>query len=116
MSVLLASWKCMWARDGLDYAGAAQGQLDFLLEEVSRMEDRAISHLVDEVQLWVRAWFSLFLFFVWLCSRADDPSAGRDRANPYTWSRPSSPTTGSYSKTRACSTRRTTRLSYIGLI
>jgi hypothetical protein len=66
VSVLLASWTGMWARDGLDYAGAAQGQFDFLLEEVPRTEDGAISHLVDEVQLWVRACFCLLLLFFFL--------------------------------------------------
>jgi rhamnogalacturonyl hydrolase YesR len=37
----------------VDYAGAAQDQLDFLLsDKVPKTDDGAISHRVDELQLW----------------------------------------------------------------
>ncbi len=55
VSVLLANWT---GQGSLDYAGAAQDQLDYLLKNVSRSSDGAISHRVSQVQLWyvVRVW------------------------------------------------------------
>ncbi|PPQ86599.1 hypothetical protein CVT24_009649, partial [Panaeolus cyanescens] len=50
--VVLANWTGRGETDGLDYAGAAKDQLDFLLERVPRTADGAISHRVSEVQLW----------------------------------------------------------------
>ena len=55
MAVLLASWTGQWFKDGLNYAGAAQDQLDYLLQVAPHTSDGAISHLANEVQLWVRA-------------------------------------------------------------
>ncbi|KAF9018281.1 Six-hairpin glycosidase [Hymenopellis radicata] len=49
VSVLLANWT---GQGNLDYAGAAQDQLDYLLNNVSRSSDGAISHRVSQVQLW----------------------------------------------------------------
>lgn len=51
VSVLLANWT---GQDGgkVDYAGAAADQLAFLLEQVPRTPDGAISHRVSQVQLW----------------------------------------------------------------
>lgn len=54
MAVLLASWTGQYKTDGLDYSGAAQGQLDYLFQTVPRTSDGAISHINSEVQLWVR--------------------------------------------------------------
>ncbi|GLB43044.1 putative glycosyl hydrolase family 88 [Lyophyllum shimeji] len=51
-AVLLANWTGQAQRDGLDYAGAARDQLDFLLNKVPRTGDGAISHRVSQVQLW----------------------------------------------------------------
>lgn len=51
VAVLLADWTNQ--DDGkLDYAGAAKDQLDFLLNDVPRASDGAISHRVSELQLW----------------------------------------------------------------
>jgi Glycosyl Hydrolase Family 88 len=61
IAVLLASYTGQWAKDGLNYAGAAQDQLDFLFEAVPHTSDGAISHLVHEVQLWVRVFFNLYV-------------------------------------------------------
>ncbi|KAI1793356.1 glycosyl hydrolase family 88-domain-containing protein [Ganoderma leucocontextum] len=52
VAVLLANWTGAGSSDGLDYAGAAQDQLDYLLESVPRSSDGAISHRVENVQLW----------------------------------------------------------------
>ena len=52
VSVLLANWTGQGHVNGLDYAGAAQDQLDFLLTEVPRTNDGAISHRTDQTQLW----------------------------------------------------------------
>ena len=52
VAVLLANWTGQGSSDGLDYAGAAQAQLDYLLEKVPRSSDGAISHRVENVQLW----------------------------------------------------------------
>ncbi|KAK7696444.1 hypothetical protein QCA50_001101 [Cerrena zonata] len=51
-AVLLANWTGRSSTDGLDYAGAARDQLDFILTQVPRTDDGAISHRVSEVQLW----------------------------------------------------------------
>ncbi|KAG2049356.1 Six-hairpin glycosidase [Suillus hirtellus] len=52
VSVLLANWTGQGALDGLDYAGAAQDQLHYLFQNVSKTEDGAFSHRVDQLQLW----------------------------------------------------------------
>ena len=93
IAVLLASYTGQWAKDGLNYAGAAQDQLDFLFEAVPHTSDGAISHLVHEVQLWVRVFFYLCMWNGQLkdCSR---------RATPCTWCRLSWLTTVLYFKTQ----------------
>lgn len=50
--VLLANWTGQEHVDGLDYAGAARDQLEFLLTNVPRTTDGAISHRTDQTQLW----------------------------------------------------------------
>ena len=52
MAVLLANWTGQSQNDGLDYAGAAQDQLNFLYEAVPRTSDGAISHRTEQLQLW----------------------------------------------------------------
>ncbi|KAG2113578.1 Six-hairpin glycosidase-like protein [Suillus discolor] len=52
VSVLLANWTGQGALDGLDYAGAAQDQLHYLFQNVSKTKDGAFSHRVDQLQLW----------------------------------------------------------------
>ncbi|RPD56883.1 hypothetical protein L226DRAFT_538351 [Lentinus tigrinus ALCF2SS1-7] len=52
VAVLLANWTGAGSRDGLDYAGAAQEQLEFLLTSVPKTSDGAISHRTEEVALW----------------------------------------------------------------
>lgn len=52
VAVLLANWTGQGASDGLDYCGAAQDQLEFLFQNVSKTPDGAISHRMDQVQLW----------------------------------------------------------------
>ncbi|KAG2155213.1 Six-hairpin glycosidase-like protein [Suillus bovinus] len=52
VAVLLANWTGQGALDSLNYAGAAQDQLDFLFQNVSRTTDGALSHKVDQLQLW----------------------------------------------------------------
>lgn len=49
VAVLLANWT---GQSGQDYAGAAKDQLDYLLQDVPKTSDGAISHRVSEVQLW----------------------------------------------------------------
>lgn len=50
--VLLANWTGQGHSDGLDYAGAATDQLDYLFEDVPKTHDGAISHRTEQVQLW----------------------------------------------------------------
>ena len=53
VAVLLANWTGRSAVDGLDYAGAARDQLNFLWSSnVSKTSDGALSHRVDQLQLW----------------------------------------------------------------
>ncbi|KAI8976354.1 hypothetical protein BD414DRAFT_166093 [Trametes punicea] len=52
VAVLLANWTGAGAQDGLDYAGAAKDQLDYLFEQVPKTSDGAISHRQEQVQLW----------------------------------------------------------------
>lgn len=54
--VLLANWTGQATTDNLDYAGAATDQLDYLLENVPRSSDGAISHRTEQVQLWSVFW------------------------------------------------------------
>ena len=58
MAVLLAGYTGQWFKDGLNYAGAAQDQLDYLLQVVPHTSDGAISHLPHQIQLWVTCHFS----------------------------------------------------------
>ncbi|KAI0822092.1 Six-hairpin glycosidase-like protein [Trametes gibbosa] len=51
VAVLLANWTGAGS-DGLDYGGAARNQLEFLLEKVPKTDDGAISHRMEQVQLW----------------------------------------------------------------
>lgn len=52
VAVLLANWTNQSTVNGLDYAGAARDQLEFLLSNVSQTNDGAISQRIDQVQLW----------------------------------------------------------------
>ncbi|KAJ7109388.1 Six-hairpin glycosidase-like protein [Mycena epipterygia] len=52
VAVLLANWTGQGTADGLDYAGAARNQLDYLQNVVPHTSDGAISHRVAQVQLW----------------------------------------------------------------
>ena len=52
VAVLIANWTGQGDQDGLDYAQAAQDQLDYLLQDVPKTEDGAISHRVEQVELW----------------------------------------------------------------
>ena len=52
VAVLLANWTGAGAQDDVDYAGAAQEQLQFLLTRVPRTSDGGISHRPEEVALW----------------------------------------------------------------
>lgn len=52
VAVLLANWTGRGAQDSLDYAGAAQDQLDYLYNDVPHTSDGAISHRVEQLQLW----------------------------------------------------------------
>ncbi|KAJ6496689.1 Six-hairpin glycosidase [Mycena vitilis] len=52
VAVLLANWTGQGSADGLDYASAAKGQLDYLMNVVPRTSDGAISHRAAQVQLW----------------------------------------------------------------
>ncbi|KAJ7155952.1 Six-hairpin glycosidase-like protein [Mycena crocata] len=52
VAVLLANWTGQGSADGLDYAGAARGQLEYTLNVVPRTKDGAISHRAAQVQLW----------------------------------------------------------------
>ncbi|KAI0919982.1 hypothetical protein AcV5_001913 [Taiwanofungus camphoratus] len=52
VAVLLANWTGAGAQDGLDYARAAQGQLAYTLDVVPRTNDGAISHRIEQVELW----------------------------------------------------------------
>lgn len=49
-AVLLANWTNLG--DGVDYAGAALDQLNFLYDKVPHTSDGAISHRTDVLQLW----------------------------------------------------------------
>ncbi|EKM77140.1 hypothetical protein AGABI1DRAFT_101862 [Agaricus bisporus var. burnettii JB137-S8] len=52
MCVLLANWTGVDRGSGLDYAGAAKDELDWLLSVIPRTDDGAISHRENELQLW----------------------------------------------------------------
>lgn len=69
MVVLLANWTGQGLNDGLDYAAAATGQLDFLFEDVPKTSDGAISHRTEEVQLWsafIQTHAAYFNYTDWL--------------------------------------------------
>ncbi|KAF9231375.1 hypothetical protein BU15DRAFT_90927 [Melanogaster broomeanus] len=52
VAVLLANWTGQRTVDGLDYAGAARDQVEFLFQDVPKSVDGAISHRMSQVQLW----------------------------------------------------------------
>jgi hypothetical protein len=52
VAVLLSNWTGRSAVDGLNYSGAATDQLKFLYQNVPKTPDGAISHRIDEVELW----------------------------------------------------------------
>ncbi|KAF9220660.1 hypothetical protein BS17DRAFT_713741 [Gyrodon lividus] len=52
VAVLLANWTGQGSVDGLDYAGAARDQLEYLFQKAPKTNDGAISHRMDQVQLW----------------------------------------------------------------
>ncbi|KAF7338289.1 hypothetical protein MVEN_02054300 [Mycena venus] len=52
VAVLLANWTGQGSGDGLDFAKAAQNQLEYTLNVVPRTSDGAISHRAAQVQLW----------------------------------------------------------------
>lgn len=52
VAILLANWTGKGASDGLDYAGAAKDQLDYLYNVVPKTADGAWSHRIEQVQLW----------------------------------------------------------------
>ncbi|KAJ7063320.1 Six-hairpin glycosidase-like protein [Mycena amicta] len=54
VAVLLANWTGQGSGrvDGLDYAGAAANEVDYLLNVAPRTSDGAISHRAAQVQLW----------------------------------------------------------------
>ena len=52
VAVLLANWTGQSGSDGLDYSSAAQDQLEFLFQNAPQTPDGAISHRMDQVQLW----------------------------------------------------------------
>ena len=52
IAVLLANWTGQGQNDGLDYAGAATDQLNYLFDIAPRTSDGAISHRIGQVQLW----------------------------------------------------------------
>jgi len=52
VSVLLANWTGRSSVDGVDYGGAAADQLEFILTDVPKTSDGAISHRTEQVQLW----------------------------------------------------------------
>ncbi|KZS88469.1 hypothetical protein SISNIDRAFT_497917 [Sistotremastrum niveocremeum HHB9708] len=49
VAVLLSNWT---GAQGADFGGAAEQQLRFILEDVPKTSDGAISHRVSELQLW----------------------------------------------------------------
>ncbi|EMD35968.1 hypothetical protein CERSUDRAFT_115919 [Gelatoporia subvermispora B] len=51
-AVLLANWTGQGASDNLDYAAAATAQLNWTLTAVPRTSDGAISHRIEQVELW----------------------------------------------------------------
>lgn len=83
MAVLLASWTQQYKGDGLDYTGAAEDQLNYLFDVVPHTEDGAISHIVKDVELWVRTGFIVYFCLM---------PTPRFRRTACTWSLRSSPT------------------------
>ncbi|KAL5512387.1 hypothetical protein ACEPAG_3379 [Sanghuangporus baumii] len=52
VAALIANWTGQEGVSGVDYAGAAREQMDYLWQRVPRTEDGALSHRVSQVQLW----------------------------------------------------------------
>lgn len=51
VAVIIANWTGQGA-SGVDYAGAATDQLNYLFQDVPKTSDGAISHRADQLQLW----------------------------------------------------------------
>ena len=52
VAVLIANWTRM-GNSSVDYAGAAQAEIQFLLSDaVRKTSDGAFSHRIDQLQLW----------------------------------------------------------------
>ena len=51
VAVLIANWTGH-ADGSVDFAGAARDQLRFLLNDVPKTSDGALSHRNEQVQLW----------------------------------------------------------------
>jgi len=63
--ILIANWTRAangGASRGLDYAGAAKSQIDYLFSAVPRTPDGALSHRVSELQLWFASFHYLLTF------------------------------------------------------
>lgn len=61
--ILIANWTREangGASKGLDYAGAAKSQIDYLFSAVPRTSDGALSHRVSELQLWFASFHYLW--------------------------------------------------------
>ena len=65
VTILLANWTGRSGPDGVDYAGAAQDQLNFLLDDVPHTVDGAISHRIEQLQLWSDFVFMVPPFFAY---------------------------------------------------
>ena len=51
VAVLVADWT-RYTNGSVDFAGAARDQLNFLMNNVPRTQDGALSHRNEQVQLW----------------------------------------------------------------
>jgi hypothetical protein len=71
IAVLIANWTQQQQEDDEDYAGAATAQVEYLIgPKVPKTIDGAISHRVDQLQLWYvsrRLLFGTLLFKKRLC-------------------------------------------------
>ena len=59
MAVMLTNWTGRESGDSLNYAQAARDQFNYLMFNVSRTGDGALSHRVSQVQLWYVPYDSL---------------------------------------------------------
>lgn len=68
VAVLLANWTGQQQRDDEDYASAATAQVDYLLgPQVPKTIDGAISHRVDQLQLWYASPAPFRAFVITVC-------------------------------------------------